>query len=46
MPRLSRRAVRSIVVVIAVLALLTIGAMLNRNRPLPEAAPAATIQVK
>jgi hypothetical protein len=33
------------VVVIAVLALLVIGAMLKRNQPLPETAPTAALQV-
>ena len=45
-PRLSRRGIRAIVVVIAVLVLLAIGAMLKRNQPLPEQTPSATIQVK
>ena len=44
--RLSRRGIRVIVVVTAVLVLLAIGATLKQNQPLPEAAPTATIQVQ
>jgi hypothetical protein len=32
-------------VVVAVLALLVVGAMLKRNQPLPEHAPQATVQI-
>ncbi len=44
--RLSRRGIRVIVVVTAVLVLLVIGASLKRNQPLPDAGPSATIQVQ
>jgi hypothetical protein len=44
--RLSRRAVRAIVVAIAVMALIAIGAFLKRNQALPDETPAASVQVK